>query len=103
MKKNRRKNRGGNAQGAKPYQSKAHPVVRAIVPIGRSSVAIAAGYLGLLSIFLIPAPFAILISIWAILDLKQNKDKHGWVRTAFGLAMGIVFTAILVIVCFNSR
>lgn len=102
MKKNRKKRKkNGVVQVEKPRPSH-DPLLRAIVPIGRSGYAIAAGYLGLVSVLLIPAPFALVVALVAIRDLAQNKEKHGWGRTLFGLVMGGVFTALL-IVLFSNR
>ncbi len=65
-------------------------VMRMLLPVGRSGFAIAAGYLGLLSVFVIPAPFAILFGILAIRDIKKNPHKHGMGRVVFGIAMGVI-------------
>src|SRR5437870_2710485 len=40
--------------------------IRLLIPVGRSIWAIAAGYLGLFAVLLIPAPFALIVSILAI-------------------------------------
>ena len=66
-----------------------------ILPLGRSGYAIAAGYLGLFSVLLVPAPFAVLFGILAVLDIKKHKDKHGMGRAIFGIVMGAVFTIVL--------
>ena len=36
------------------------PAIRMLLPVGRSGWAIASGYLGLISVLLIPAPFALI-------------------------------------------
>ena len=64
--------------------------MRMLLPVGRSLWAIAAGYLGLLSIICIFAPLAIVISVVAIYDLKRHPEKHGMGRAVFGLVMGIL-------------
>jgi hypothetical protein len=69
-----------------------------LIPVGRSPYAIAAGYLGLFSFFVIPGPVALVVSIFAILDLKKHPDKHGMGRAIFGLVMGILATMVFVIV-----
>jgi len=63
--------------------------MRLLLPVGRSGWAIAAGYVGLLSILLVPAPLAVLLGIVAAVDLKWHPDKHGWGRTVFSLVMGV--------------
>ena len=69
--------------------------MRMLLPVGRSGWAIAAGYLGLLSFILLPAPLALIISIIAILDIKKHPDRHGMGRAIFGLVMGILGTIAL--------
>lgn len=63
--------------------------MRMLLPVGRSGWAIAAGYLGLISVLMIPGPLAILCAILAISDIRKNPDKHGMGRAIFGLVMGI--------------
>lgn len=72
-------------------------VTRALLPVGRSGWAIAAGYLGLLSLLFVPAPFAVLAAVLAIIDIKRHPEKHGMGRAVFGLIMGLLGSAFLVI------
>ncbi|MBP7089188.1 MAG: DUF4190 domain-containing protein [Candidatus Omnitrophica bacterium] len=72
-------------------------ITRIILPVGRSGYAIAAGYLALFSVLLIPAPLALLFGILAVRDIKKNPKKHGMGRAIFGIVMGGVFTALLVL------
>ncbi|HZL37906.1 MAG TPA: DUF4339 domain-containing protein [Tepidisphaeraceae bacterium] len=69
--------------------------MRMLLPVGRSGWAIAAGYLGLLSLLLVPAPFALICSIIAIVDMKRHPEKHGMGRVVFGLIMGSLGTIAL--------
>src|ERR1700704_1625281 len=73
--------------------------MRMLLPVGRSGWAIAAGYLGLLSLIVLPAPAALLASIVAIWDIRRSqaspRPKHGMGRAIFGLVMGILGTAII--------
>ena len=66
--------------------------MRALMPVGRSGYAIAAGYLGLISILVIPAPFALVFRILGVREIRKSKDqphpKHGMGRAIFGLLMG---------------
>jgi len=71
-------------------------VERAILPVGRSGWAIAAGYAGLLSILILPAPLALGLGIVAAIDLSRHPEKHGWGRTVFGLLAGLAGTVALV-------
>jgi hypothetical protein len=68
--------------------------MRMILPVGRSGWAIAAGYLALFSVLLVPAPFALGTGIAALYDIKKNPVKLGKGRAIFGIAMGGIFTAL---------
>ena len=73
-----------------------------ILPVGRSGWAIAAGYLGLFALVVLPAPLALLISIIAIWDIRRSRSwphpKHGMGRAIFGLITGLLGTAFLLII-----
>lgn len=71
--------------------------LRMILPVGRSGWAIAAGYLGLISVLAVPGPFAILCSVLAFRDMKQNPKLHGMGRAVFGMIMGCLGTLVLLI------
>ena len=77
-----------------------------LLPVGRSGWAIAAGYVGLISVVLVPAPVAIILSIIAIRSIKKSKatdhPKHGMGRAIFGLVMGILFTIVLAVLVIGS-
>lgn len=73
----------------------ADPGMRWLLPVGRSGWAIAAGYLGLFSFILFPAPIALVISIIAIRDMKKHPERHGMGRAIFGLIMGVLGTVAL--------
>src|SRR4051794_36538416 len=64
---------------------------RMLLPVGRSGWAIAAGYLGLFSLIVLPAPIALIFSIIAIRDIRKSRTaahpKHGMGRAIFGLIM----------------
>ena len=62
--------------------------MRAILPVGRSGWAIAAGYLALFSVLLLPAPFALACGLLAIRDMRRHPEKHGLGRAIFGIVMG---------------
>lgn len=80
--------------------------MRLLLPVGRSGWAIAAGYLGLFSMVLIPAPIALIISIIALRDIRRSKGtskvKHGMGRAIFGLIMGILGTVLLGLIIFST-
>jgi hypothetical protein len=71
--------------------------MRLLLPVGRSIWAIAAGYLGLISVLLIPAPLAVLTSILAFRDMRRNPKLHGMGRAIFGLVMGSLGSIGLVV------
>ena len=70
--------------------------VRLLLPVGRSIWAIAAGYLGLLSVTLILAPPALICGLVAIADIRKSrngyKPKHGMGRAVFGIVTGSLGT-----------
>ena len=79
--------------------------LRMLLPIGRSVFAVIAGYLGLFSVLMIPAPFALILGIIGIIDIKRNPQKHGMGRAIFGIIMGIIFSipvVILIIAYFHE-
>jgi predicted RNA-binding Zn-ribbon protein involved in translation (DUF1610 family) len=71
--------------------------IRLLLPVGRSGWAIAAGYLGLISVLVFPAPFALLAGILAIRDMRRDPSKHGMGRAVFGIVMGAIGTAFLLL------
>lgn len=77
-------------------------MMRALLPVGRSGWAIVAGYLGLFSILLLPAPFAILAGVMAVRDIRRNPKAHGMGRAIFGIVMGALGTALLALIVFGS-
>jgi hypothetical protein len=70
------------------------PVVRMIIPVGRSAWAIAAGYLGLLAPLLVFAPFALGVGILAVRAIRADRAKHGMGRAVFGIIIGAIFTML---------
>lgn len=71
--------------------------MRMLLPVGRSVWAIIAGYLGLFSLLLIPAPFALVTGIIAVKDIRKHPQRHGMGRAIFAIIMGTFFTVILII------
>ena len=82
-----------------PYQTEDDgALMRAMLPVGRSWWAIVAGYLGLFSFLVVPAPFALLTGILAIRDIRANPHLHGLGRAWFAIVMGVLGCAGLVLV-----
>lgn len=75
--------------------------VRLLLPVGRSGWAIAAGYLGLVSVLIFPAPFALATGIYAIIDIRRNPKKHGMGRAIFGVVMGGLGTLLILLMLFG--
>ncbi len=82
---------------ATPYQAPANPGMpvkhtareRMLFPVDRSILAIVSGYLGLVSICLLPAPIALVTGVLAVRDIRKSEGrKHGMGRAVFGIVMG---------------
>jgi hypothetical protein len=69
---------------------------RMLLPVGRSGLAIAAGYAGLFAFLVFPAPIALLLGILAIRDLRKHPTKHGMGRAVFGTLIGGLGTGVLI-------
>lgn len=88
------------AEPAETGERETPAIVRWSVPVGRSHAAIAAGYAGLFSLILFPAPFALLLGALAIRDIRKHPEKSGMGRAVFGLVMGALGTIALVYLTF---
>lgn len=75
-------------KSAVPAPADDDAVLRMLVPVGRSGWAIAAGYLGLLSLIPFVGVLAIALGIVAVCDLRKHPDKHGAGRAWFGIIAG---------------
>lgn len=73
------------------------PSMRFVVPLNTSPLAILAGYLGLVSVLCVPAPFALLLGILALQGLKKNPKQDGKGRAIFAIVMGAIFSVPLAI------
>lgn len=73
---------------------------RWVLPVGRSWLAIIAGYLGLLSVLVFPAPFAIGAGVAALGHLRRHPHLGGRGRAWFAIVAGILsllgFAALIV-------
>jgi len=66
--------------------------LRFILPIGRSWLAIVAGYLGLFSLLPGFGLLAILFGVLALHDLRKHPEKFGSGRAIFAIVMGVLCT-----------
>lgn len=72
------------------------PTIRALLPVGRSGWALAAGYLGLFAVLTLPAPLALFCGIMGIRDIRRNPKKHGMGRCVLAVITGGLFTLLLI-------
>lgn len=63
-----------------------------VIPVNTNVLAIAAGYLGLVSVLCVPAPLALIVGVLALRQLKKNPGQHGKGRAVFGIVMGALFS-----------
>lgn len=73
-----------------------------LAPTNRSGWAIAAGYLGLFAVLMLPAPFALAAGILGLREIGRTPGLGGKGRAIFGIAMGGLFSALLFVVLFVS-
>ena len=73
------------------------PGMRLLMPIGTSGWAIAAGYLALFSVLCVPSPLALFAGIMAVREMRRDPTKHGMGRAVFGIIMGGIGTAFLLL------
>jgi hypothetical protein len=50
----------------------------------------------------VPAPFALLTGILAVVDIRKHSEKHGMGRAVFGIVMGALGTIGLMAVIITS-
>jgi hypothetical protein len=59
--------------------------------------AVAAFYLGLFSILVIPAPIALICGVVALIDIRRNPARSGVARAMVGVVLGGLMTVIFVL------
>ena len=74
------------------------PSLRFVLPVNTNPLAIIAGYLGLISVLVLPAPFALLLGILALVQLKKNPKQHGHGRAIFAIVMGGLFSLVIPVI-----
>jgi len=74
------------------------PAMRWVLPVGQSTWALFAGYLGLFALGCpLFGPFALLCGIMAIVEMKKNPRVSGWGRAITGIVLGAASTVLLLI------
>jgi hypothetical protein len=79
------------------HRSSSSAVDRMLMPVDRPASAIAAGYLGLVSVLPFFGIAAIVTSIVALRTLKRHPEFSGRGRAIFGLVMGSLMTILYAI------
>jgi len=70
------------------------PTIWGVAPVNTNTTAIVAGYLGLISVLVVPAPFALVLGVLALRQLRRNRKQDGYGRAIFAIVMGVVFTLV---------
>jgi len=68
------------------------PAMALVLPVNTSLLAIAAGYIGLISVLCFPAPLAFLLGVLALVQLRKKPKLHGRYRAIFAVVMGVIFS-----------
>lgn len=87
----------GAPPGAASTKARDDAVLRLLLPVQRSGLAVAAGYAGLLCLLCFPSPLALALGIAALFDLRAHPEKFGRGRAIFAIVMGLVGTGFLVV------
>lgn len=87
----------GGSQFPKPRSYGSDPVeqLHHVLPVGAPLMALLAGYLGLFSVLILPAPFAIIAGIVGLRQIRTGPHKYGTLRCWTGIVMGGIFTALV--------
>lgn len=67
-----------------------------VVPIGASGFALAASWLAVASLLLLPGPVAVVFGILALRDIKKHPTKSGIARAWLGIVVGTLATLTLI-------
>lgn len=86
---------------ARPAPRAPDAMERMLMPVGRPTSAIAAGYLGLLALFpflgAITGPLALVFGIQALKSLRRNPELSGRGRAWFGIIFGGFFGILQIV------
>jgi hypothetical protein len=64
-----------------------------------SGWAVAAFAVGLMGIFILPAPFAVVFAVLAFREIRRDPGKRGMVLAIIGLVLGVAGSILLFLVC----
>lgn len=71
--------------------------------MNRSALSIVAGYVGLFSVLVVPAPFAVGFGWLALRDLRRHPEKRGRGRAWFAIVLGgLVLLAVAAVVLLRA-
>lgn len=70
------------------------PSLAILIPVRVDPIALIAGYLGLFSILMVPAPFALALGIVGLVRLKSRPESKGHVRAILGIVLGSLGTIL---------
>ena len=73
-----------------------------VLPVNRSKLAIAAGYLAFFALLIFPAPIALVVGILALRDIKKHPGEWGKGRAWFGIVLGALGTLVLINMTINQ-
>ena len=90
----------GLARAPAPPVGRARPdaAIAALIPIGRSGLAIAAGYVGLFALVLVVlGPVSLLLGVLAWRDIARHPEKLGKGRALFAMVAGVWGTVVTIL------
>lgn len=86
-------------QAARPQGLSDDPTMRALLPVGRTGLSIAAGWIGFFSLIIWPLGLiAVVISFAALNELNKRPDMLGKGRALFGLVAGLIGIGLFILV-----
>ncbi len=81
--------------GHPPPPAGTDPALKFVLPVGRTPLSLIAGYMGLLALFVVPAPLALILGIWALDDLQNKPEMSGAGRAWFAIVVGALGSILL--------
>ena len=73
-----------------------------VLPMGTPISAIIAGYLGLVSVLILPAPFAVVMGFVGLRQIKKGGKRYGKARCWVGIILGGIVTIGVVAIMIES-